>query len=109
MLLYHQHLGASSKSSNAMMVQLRNLLSLLVSSLLEGAHCSEGCCGTLQVVQKDESDPAARLSQPNIFTNYTIEADLVNGRVHYTSHDGTKAIAYHEDHGQWYIQPADRR
>ena len=93
------------------MMLLCNLLALIISSLflLKGVHCSEDCCGTLRVVQKDESDTAARLSQPKIFTNYTIETGLVNGRVHYTSHDGTKAIAYHEDKGQWIIQPVERR
>ena len=86
-----------------------NLLALFVASHLEGALCSGSCCGTIQVIQKDVSDTAARVYQPNIFTNYTIETGLVNGRVHYTSHDGTKAIAYQEDKGQWLIQPVERR
>ena len=86
-----------------------NLLALLVASHLEGALCSGSCCGTIQVIQKDQSDNAPRVFQPNIFTNYTIEADLVNGRVHYTSHDGSQAITYDEDHGEWLIQTAGRR
>ena len=86
-----------------------NLLALFVASHLEGALCSGSCCGTIQVIHKDVSDTAARVYQPNIFTNYTIEADLVNGRVHYTSHDGTQAITYDEDHGEWLIQTAGRR
>ena len=87
-----------------------NLLALLVAVQLKEALCSGSCCDTLRVVQKDISDTAARDSQPGVFTNYTIGADLVNERVHYTSQDGAYAIAFHEDHGgQWFIQPVDRK
>ena len=87
-----------------------NLLALLVAVHLKEALCSGSCCGTLRVIQKDMSDTAARDSQPGVFTNYTIGADLVNERVHYTSHEGAYAIAYHtDDGGQWLIQPVDRK
>ena len=84
-------------------------LLLLVPILLEEALCSGGCCASVEVIQRDKNDSDARLSQPKVFTNFTLEPELLNGRVHYTSHDGAQAIAYHEEHGQWFIQPADRK
>ena len=51
---------------------------------------------------------AAKQTHSGIFTTYTIEGNLENGRVHYTSTDGTKAIAFGGD-GFWYIQPAANR
>ena len=87
-----------------------NLFALLVAVQLKAALCSGSCCGTLRVIQKDNSDTAARDSQPGVFTNYTIGMDLVNDRVHYTSQDGAYAIAFHEDHGgQWFIQPVEKK
>ena len=51
---------------------------------------------------------AAKQTHSGIFTTYTIEPDLMNGRVHYTSLDGTKAIAF-GGNGVWYIQPVANR
>ena len=45
---------------------------------------------------------AAKQTHSSIFTTYTIEGNLVNGRVHYTSTDGTKAIAFGSN-GNWQI------
>ena len=88
---------------------LSNLLVFLASpSLFDVVHCVVDCCGTLRVIEKDGSESAVGASLQSIFTNYSVEDDLVNGRVHYISRDGSKAIAYHKDHGgQWFIQPAD--
>ena len=46
-----------------------------------------------------------------IFTTYTLEPDdLINGKQHYTSQDGTTSIAYtKEENGLWLIQPAEKR
>ena len=51
---------------------------------------------------------AAKQTHSGIFTTYTIEGNLVNGRVHYTSTDGTKAIAF-DPNGNWNIQPVASR
>ena len=50
-------------------------------------------------------------AQPNIFGKFTLEADLVNGHMHYTSLDGTMAIAYATSGNffAWYIQTVDQR
>ena len=41
------------------------------------------------------------------FLTYMIESDSFNGKVHYTSRNGAKAIAY--DGGDWNIQTASKR
>ena len=46
--------------------------------------------------------------ETGIVTTYTIEPDLLNGRVQYTSTDGTKAIAF-DPNGNWNIQPVANR
>ena len=48
-----------------------------------------------------------RDAQQNIFKTYTLEADLLNGKVHYTSKDGDRALAY--DGSSWNIQDASKR
>ena len=58
------------------------------------------------VVQGQKAITGAKDARPNIFTKYQIEKSLVNGRVHYTSVDGTIAIAYGV---QWTIQPVRYR
>ena len=45
----------------------------------------------------------AQQSLPEYFTTYTLEASLSNGKAHYTSQDGTRAIAYGE-YGNWELQ-----
>ena len=47
--------------------------------------------------------------QPGIFTSYKMEQDPFNGKVHYTSEDGEKAIAYESKRGEWNIQSAEER
>ena len=47
--------------------------------------------------------------QSNIFNTYTIESDVVNGHKHYTSLDGTMALAFNTNESKWYIQDADKR
>ena len=49
-------------------------------------------------------------AQSNAFTVYTIESDSLNGKVHYTSRNGVKAVAYDDaGDGDWNIQSADKR
>ena len=45
--------------------------------------------------------------QSYIFTTYMIESDSLNGKVHYTSRNGAKVIAY--DGGDWNIQSSSQR
>ena len=47
--------------------------------------------------------------QSNIFNTYTIESDVVNGHKHYTSLDGTMALAYNTDNNEWKLQADDKR
>ena len=68
----------------------------------------------LEVVQGQEAKTGVKEHQPGIFTNYHIEENLLNGRVHYTSMDGTTAIAYHQgtynnEQGGWNILPVEDR
>ena len=51
----------------------------------------------------------AKQTQSSIFDTYTIEQDLVNGHKHYTSLDGTRALAYDTDANEWKLQAADKR
>ena len=69
--------------------------------------CLSDCCSSIDVVGKGD----ALNAHPDIFTTYTLEpGDLINGKKHYTSQDGTKAIAYNEEYsGQWLIQAAEKR
>ena len=54
------------------------------------------------MVQGQEAITGVKDAQSVLFTTYRIEEDLLNGRVHYTSKDGKKAIAYAT--GRWRIQ-----
>ena len=56
------------------------------------------------MVQSQDAITGAKDALPNIFTTYQIEENPFNGRVHYTSVDGKRAIAYSETWGQWLIQ-----
>ena len=68
------------------------------------------CCTYIKVLPRDEQKTAPKLTQPNIFTTYMMEPDILNTRVHYTSQDGKYALTYiTEPHGQWYLQSADKR
>ena len=61
------------------------------------------CCESVEVYQPDPSVDGAQQSLPEYFTTYTLEASLTNGKAHYTSQDGTRAIAYGE-YGNWELQ-----
>ena len=43
----------------------------------------------------------------SMFTNYHIERSFLNGKVHYTSEDGTRAISYFNN--KWHIQRVEDR
>ena len=62
-----------------------------------------GCCETVRVIY-DEGDADAFQARPEVFQTYTIEPELLNGKVRYTSEDGTHVISYC-DRGIWQIQP----
>ena len=63
------------------------------------------CCNRIKV----QGGGRAKEKQGRIFTTYTKDSDLVHGRVAYTSQDGTRAIAFNEDHKEWKIQPVANR
>ena len=46
----------------------------------------------MSVEYAEENEAYERL--PYIFTSYVIEKGMINGHNHYTSADGTRAIAY---------------
>ena len=49
-------------------------------------------------------------AQQAIFTNYTIENTMINGKSHYTSDDGTRVLWYNEcPVGQWIVGLPDDR
>ena len=47
--------------------------------------------------------------QPGIYRSFTLEQDLVNGHMHYTSQDETMALTYNPGGRKWYIQEAAKR
>ena len=64
------------------------------------------CCHTIEV----QGGGDVQIKQPHIFTTYTLETDIVNGHVHYTSQDGTWAIAYVDSQNpHWAIQLVEDR
>ena len=63
------------------------------------------CCTKIEVI----GGGRAKEKQSLIFTTYTMEPDFVNGHPHYTSLDGSWAIAFNQDHNEWKIQPAEKR
>ena len=73
---------------------------LLASPHVKIIHIS-GCCAEVEVVGYGEA------YLPSIYTTYTIEDDLLNGKVHYTSTDRAMAIAYFGS--SWLIQDATKR
>ena len=66
------------------------------------AYCPADCCESVAVIRGVE--PITD-DEKSIFTIYHIEENLLNGKVHYTSEDGKKAIAYSS--GKWRIQPVE--
>ena len=61
------------------------------------------------MIQGDDAKSGAKDAQSHIFTTYHIEENPLNGRVHYTSVDGEKVIAYNNELGHWFIQPVASR
>ena len=66
------------------------------------------CC-THIVVQYTENNTLVYRRYPYIFTTFDIESGYVNGKVHYTSHDGNYALAYCIVGGGWVIQKSSVR
>lgn len=66
-----------------------------------------GCCETVRVRYHEDNTDAYQ-ARPEVFQTFTIEPDLLNGKVHYTSEDGTHAIAKCNG-GAWQIQPVSVR
>ena len=62
-------------------------------------------CNTIEV----QGGGGAKERNPEMFTAYKIESDLVNGHSHYTSKDGTMTIAFNTDDNEWKIQPVEHR
>ena len=69
----------------------------------------KGCCNKLEVVQGQEAITGAKDAQSKIFTTYQIEENPLNGRVHYTSIDGKRAIAWNNEDKAWHIGHAESR
>ena len=87
------------------MVHFRQIIAVgLVINFVSHVQGSE-CCDTIVV----QGGGGAKARQPTIFSTYTTEPDLVNGHRHYTSQDGSMAIAFNKDHKEWKIQPVTRR
>ena len=63
------------------------------------------CCEEVSVIGMGD----ARDLHPNIFTRYFLETGLVNGKEHYTSQDGTIAIAFNQEKRMWVIQKGIQR
>ena len=53
----------------------------------------------MEYIEKNE----AYETWPQIYTSYFIEKEMINGRNHYTSEDGTLALVYGSC-GNWLIQ-----
>ena len=66
---------------------------------------SSECCDTIEV--HGQGGPVQR--QRGIFDTYTLEQDLVNGHKHYTSQDGTRALAYNTNDNEWKLQATEKR
>ena len=64
-----------------------------------------GCCHKIVV----QGGGDAKAKQSDIFATYTKETGLMNGHVHYTSIDGTMAIAFSNQHNVWKIQESGHR
>ena len=76
------------------------------------------CCNEIRIVQYNPwtfcvlgvCEGEFFQAHPDIFnTNYIIEPNLLNGRVHYTSLDGGLTLAFNDSLKQWYLQDATRR
>ena len=63
------------------------------------------CCTKIEI----RGGGQAMEKQSLIFTTYTMEPDLLNSHPHYTSQDGSKAIAFNLDGNNWKIQPEGKR
>ena len=63
---------------------------------------SSECCNNIEIIQGNSEEMGGLRSQPEIFTSYTLEPELHDGRARYVTQDGTKAIAL--GHGNWEVQ-----
>ena len=92
--------NGSVEGPGCMIQQLRLYchLTVAVDKICQG-------CSKIEV----QGGGGAKEKHPEIFTTYTIESDLVNGHSHYTSKDGTMAIAFNKDENEWKIQPVANR
>ena len=63
------------------------------------------CCDTILV----QGGGDAMEKQPGIYHSFVLEADLLNGHMHYTSQDETMALTYNTGNKQWNIQEAANR
>ena len=54
-----------------------------------------------------EGDPVVQ--QSSIFETYTLELDLMNGHKHYSSLDGSMALAYNTANNEWKLQSDGNR
>ena len=62
----------------------------------------ETCCDNIEVISGNSLDVGALQKQPELFTSYSLESKLHNGKAAYVNKDGTKAIAI--GHGNWEVQ-----
>ena len=73
-------------------------------SQLQHTYLIAACCKKLLISHNENTDRIGF----DIFKAYEIENTTLNGRVHYTSDDGGKAIWY-GDCGLWVVGPPDNR
>ena len=76
-----------------------------LASLWQNFFVVPDCCTKIEV----RGGGQAKEKQSSIFTTYSMERDHVNGHPHYTSLDGSKAIAFNLDNNDWKIQPEENR
>lgn len=62
------------------------------------------CCKKVSVEYTEKNEAYERQHVFGIYTSYVIEKGMINGRNHYTSEDGTRAITYTSCSNKWYIQ-----
>ena len=68
----------------------------------------KGCCKEFEIIGKGTPKNSLESRGVNIFTTYKLEPDLVNGKQHYTSQDGTRAISF-VNNRIWMVQSASAR
>ena len=66
------------------------------------------CCNKIEV-RHHKNDTKVFNAHPMIFTTYLIEDGTINGRVHYTSQDGKRAISYCHQNRKWVMLASQDR